>query len=119
MKRFLCSNRFLIFALCVCIFLPKMIQSQDLMAQAAPTILDTQTTTFAQPSLTTQAIVLALLSLLPFIVMILTSFLKLVIVLSLLRNALGVQQAPPEPNYQWRRLHALYLHHVSYRCEDV
>jgi len=31
----------------------------------------------------------------PFIVMILTSFMKIVIVLSLLRSALGVQQAPP------------------------
>ncbi|MFQ5730265.1 MAG: type III secretion system export apparatus subunit SctR [Waddliaceae bacterium] len=50
---------------------------------------------FKRPSLLTQAVVLTLLSLLPFIVMILTSFLKIVIVLSLLRNALGVQQAPP------------------------
>ena len=33
--------------------------------------------------------------LLPFIVMILTSFMKIVIVLSLLRSALGVEQAPP------------------------
>ncbi|MBS4167880.1 type III secretion system export apparatus subunit SctR [Parachlamydia sp. AcF125] len=47
------------------------------------------------PSLITQAAVLAILSLLPFIIMILTSFLKIVIVLSLLRSALGVQQAPP------------------------
>jgi len=47
------------------------------------------------PSLITQAAVLTLLSLFPFIVMILTSFMKIVIVLSLLRNALGVQQAPP------------------------
>ncbi|MGE4573857.1 MULTISPECIES: type III secretion system export apparatus subunit SctR [Parachlamydia] len=48
-----------------------------------------------RPSLITQAIVLTILSLLPFIIMILTSFLKIVIVLSLLRSALGVQQAPP------------------------
>ena len=39
--------------------------------------------------------VLALLSLFPYIVMLLTSFLKMVVVLSLLRNALGVQQSPP------------------------
>ena len=50
---------------------------------------------FKRPSLMTQAVALTLMSLLPFIVMILTSFLKIVIVLSLLRNALGVQQAPP------------------------
>lgn len=47
------------------------------------------------PSLITQAVSLTILSLLPFIIMILTSFMKIVIVLSLLRNALGVQQAPP------------------------
>jgi type III secretion protein R len=48
-----------------------------------------------RPSMITQAVMLSLLSLLPFIVMILTSFLKIVVVLSLLRTALGVQQAPP------------------------
>lgn len=51
--------------------------------------------TLQRPSLVTQAVLLSLLSLLPFIIMILTSFLKLVVVLSLLRTALGVQQAPP------------------------
>lgn len=50
---------------------------------------------FKRPSLISQAVTLSLLSLLPFIIMILSSFLKIVIVLSLLRNALGVQQAPP------------------------
>lgn len=50
---------------------------------------------FQRPSLVTQAFVLVLFSLLPFIIMILTSFLKIVVVLSLLRSALGVQQAPP------------------------
>lgn len=47
------------------------------------------------PSLITQAAVISLLALMPFIIMILTSFVKIVVVLSLLRNALGVQQAPP------------------------
>lgn len=51
--------------------------------------------TIKKPSLITQAAVLTLFSLLPFIIMILTSFLKIVVVLSLLRSALGVQQAPP------------------------
>lgn len=50
---------------------------------------------FKRPSLISQAVVLTVLALLPFIIMILTSFLKIVIVLSLLRSALGVQQAPP------------------------
>lgn len=52
-------------------------------------------TNFQRPSLITQAVMLSLLSLMPFIIMILTSFLKIVVVLSLLRTALGVQQAPP------------------------
>lgn len=50
---------------------------------------------FKRPSMMTQAAALTLMAMLPFIVMILTSFLKIVIVLSLLRSALGVQQAPP------------------------
>jgi len=49
----------------------------------------------ATPTLITQLAVLAGLSLLPFAVMLLTSYLKVVIVLSLLRNAIGVQQSPP------------------------
>jgi len=52
-------------------------------------------TNLQRPSLITQAVLLTLLSMLPFIIMILTSFLKIVVVLSLLRTALGVQQAPP------------------------
>jgi len=50
---------------------------------------------FQRPSLITQAVALSLFALLPFLVMILTSYMKIVIVLSLLRSALGVQQAPP------------------------
>lgn len=46
-------------------------------------------------SLVTRMLVLAGLALLPFAIMLLTSFTKIVIVLSLLRNALGVQQTPP------------------------
>ncbi|MBA3958310.1 MAG: type III secretion system export apparatus subunit SctR [Parachlamydiaceae bacterium] len=51
--------------------------------------------TFKRPSLITQAILLTIFSLLPFIIMILSPFMKIVIVLSLLRSALGVQQSPP------------------------
>jgi type III secretion protein R len=47
------------------------------------------------PSVLTQLSVLAFFSVLPFMVMLLTSYIKVVVVLSLLRNALGVQQAPP------------------------
>jgi type III secretion protein R len=47
------------------------------------------------PSLTVELGVLAGLAILPYAVMLLTSYLKMVIVLSLLRSALGVQQSPP------------------------
>lgn len=50
---------------------------------------------FQRPSLIIQGAALAMMSMLPFIIMILSSFVKIVVVLSLLRNALGVQQAPP------------------------
>lgn len=70
-------------------------QAQDSSAQGLPSSNDTTFDNFKRPTLLTQAVTLSLLSLLPFLVMILSSFLKIVIVLSLLRNALGVQQAPP------------------------
>ncbi len=40
-------------------------------------------------------LIFALLGLAPFILMVVSSFLKIVVVLSLIRNALGVQQIPP------------------------
>jgi type III secretion protein R len=51
--------------------------------------------TFKAPSIVTQGAVIAFFALFPFFIMVLTSFMKIVIVLSLLRSALGVQQAPP------------------------
>lgn len=47
------------------------------------------------PSLITKLAVLAGLSMLPFAIMLLTSFMKIVVVLSMFRQALGVQQTPP------------------------
>ena len=52
-------------------------------------------TLVTQPSLVAKLAVLAGVALLPFAVMLLTSFVKIIIVLSLFRNALGVQQTPP------------------------
>jgi type III secretion protein R len=49
----------------------------------------------AAPGVVSQVTAIAGLSLLPFAVMLLTSYVKVVIVLSLLRNAIGVQQSPP------------------------
>lgn len=48
-----------------------------------------------QPPLVQKVALLAGLSILPFAVMLLTSFLKMVVVLSLLRQAIGVQNSPP------------------------
>lgn len=79
-------------------------RSTSLKGQTGPAVIDSRAVyenvgfpidPIKRPSLITQAASLTLLSLLPFIIMILTSFLKIVIVLSLLRSALGVQQAPP------------------------
>ncbi len=67
------------------------VEKKDSKAEAIGEEMDN----FKRPTLITQAVALTFMSLLPFIVMILTSFLKIVIVLSLLRSALGVQQAPP------------------------
>lgn len=71
-------------------------------APATPTLLQppTEQMTLADPNtvnppLVSKLAVLAGLSLLPFAVMLLTSFMKIVVVLSLFRQALGVQQTPP------------------------
>jgi type III secretion protein R len=99
------STKFIFYILALlCLF---WVSPEALYSQAAPARPGQQQLTPAQqamqapydtlkkPSLISQAAALTLMSLLPFIIMILTSFLKIVIVLSLLRNALGVQQAPP------------------------
>ncbi len=54
-----------------------------------------QPSRFGTPNVVTMLSVITLLALLPFIVLLLTSYTKIVIVLSLVRSALGVQQAPP------------------------
>lgn len=75
---------------------PKPGSGKNEMGQStAEQLINEDFDNFRRPSLITQAAVLTLMSLLPFVIMILTSFLKIVIVLSLLRSALGVNQAPP------------------------
>jgi flagellar biosynthesis protein FliP len=49
-------------------------------------------------------IVLGALALAPFVIIMLTSFVKISVVLSILRNALGTQQVPPSPSSSWSRL---------------
>lgn len=74
---------------------PRSTTSHSSTHKPVATSPDTDVTNLKRPSLVTQAVLLSMLSLLPFVIMILTSFLKIVVVLSLLRSALGVQQAPP------------------------
>ncbi|HRW58388.1 MAG TPA: type III secretion system export apparatus subunit SctR [Chlamydiales bacterium] len=50
---------------------------------------------YNEPSVAAKMLILAGIAVMPFAIMLLTSFVKIIIVLSLLRNALGVQQAPP------------------------
>ena len=50
---------------------------------------------FGYPDIVSQAALLIFLALLPFFIMLLTSFIKIVVTLALLRSALGVQQTPP------------------------
>jgi type III secretion protein R len=83
--------KFLLFLLLIC-------GSVSIFAQDAETLPGLSTMTEEAgppPSLISQLSVLAGLSILPFAVMLLTSYVKIVVVLSLLRNALGVQQSPP------------------------
>jgi type III secretion protein R len=47
------------------------------------------------PTIVEQLTAITAMALLPFAIMLLTSYIKIVVVLSLLRNALGVQQSPP------------------------
>jgi type III secretion protein R len=54
-----------------------------------------QESTSANPNILSKMTLLAGLAILPFAIMLLTSFVKMIVVLSLLRNALGVQQTPP------------------------
>ena len=57
--------------------------------------METLSETIQMPDPFYLVLVLVLLSLAPFMAIMVTSFIKLVVVLSLVRNALGIQQVPP------------------------
>jgi len=75
--------------------MPLMAQNAPAAQAAATAQAEAQLPASNNPSMVTKLAVLAGLSLLPFAIMLLTSFMKIIVVLSLLRNALGVQQTPP------------------------
>lgn len=74
---------------------PRSTTSRSVLKPAAPPSSTNDLKLLERPSLITQGAALTFMALLPFLIMVLTSFVKIVVVLSLLRSALGVQQAPP------------------------
>ncbi|MEW5739550.1 MAG: type III secretion system export apparatus subunit SctR [Myxococcota bacterium] len=64
------------------------------LARPVAASLDTQSSGFAGNQLQMMGL-LALMAIVPFAIMMLTSFSKIVVVLSIVRSALGTQQAPP------------------------
>lgn len=85
--------------LLVCLFFLAAFGSFSLMAQDPVAGELTQAiqdpTASPTPTVLTQLGVLAGVAILPWAIMLLTSYVKVVIVLSLLRQAIGVQQSPP------------------------
>jgi type III secretion protein R len=81
--------------LILCLLLAGFWAAPGLEAATQVVLPSPDITDIRAPNLTTQALALTAMAMMPFIIMLLTSFIKIVIVLSLLRNALGVQQSPP------------------------
>ncbi len=82
-----------LFALCLCLcpfFAPLEAQTAAPAVESAEGVPGNP-----NPSIVTKMSALVAISLLPFAVMLLTSFTKIIVVLSLLRSALGIQQTPP------------------------
>ena len=94
--------KFKIFFLFLCVLCCTCIGSNSLFAEEVPVPPTTSIpgSPLTMPGLPTPGVIQELtaitaLTLLPYAIMLLTSYIKIVIVLSLLRNALGVQQSPP------------------------
>lgn len=78
------------FVLLVCLILGDCLYAQEVMPHS-PAIKQLSPT----PTILEELTAITAFALLPFAIMLLTSYIKIVIVLSLLRNALGIQQSPP------------------------
>jgi flagellar biosynthesis protein FliP len=76
------------FVLLACLFLGDCLHAQE---PSSPSIEQLAPT----PTILEELTAITAFALLPFAIMLLTSYIKIVIVLSLLRNALGIQQSPP------------------------
>ncbi len=78
------------FVLLACLFLGDCLYAQE-VTPSSPSIQQLAPT----PTILEELTAITAFALLPFAIMLLTSYIKIVIVLSLLRNALGIQQSPP------------------------
>ncbi len=70
-------------------------QETGILAADTPAPINLESTGVPAPTIVQELSAIVLMSLMPFLIMLLTSYIKIVVVLSLLRNALGVQQSPP------------------------
>lgn len=87
--------KFLLFILLSCFSIKLLAQEEATPAPDPVAIEQTTEQTETPPNIVTEILILAGVAILPFAVMLLTSYIKIIIVLSLLRNALGVQNSPP------------------------
>lgn len=76
------------FVLLACLFLGDCLYAQEASSPSIEQLTPT-------PTILEELTAITAFALLPFAIMLLTSYIKIVIVLSLLRNALGIQQSPP------------------------
>lgn len=90
MKRYFSTSTCLLF-----LFLVLILCVDQTFAQDALQTTSTVNEEAEIAKVPTQLAIIAGIAILPFAIMLLTSYVKIVIVLSLLRNALGVQNAPP------------------------
>jgi type III secretion protein R len=87
-------KRLLLFSLILlaCLFLGDCLYAQE---ESLSSSLPSVEQSVPPPTILEELTAITAFALLPFAIMLLTSYIKIVIVLSLLRNALGIQQSPP------------------------
>ena len=77
------------------LFLAVSCIGMEMLGAQEPAAVPATTQGLPTPSIVQELTAITALALLPFVIMLLTSYIKIVVVLSLLRNALGVQNSPP------------------------
>ncbi len=90
--RTLFTRKILLFAF---LFLAVSCIGMEMLGAQEPPVAPPTSSGLPTPSVVQELTAITALALLPFVIMLLTSYIKIVVVLSLLRNALGVQNSPP------------------------